>query len=366
LAAAQTPEAELIFPFEVPTVRFAALGGVHVTFADDFQTIWTNPAGMANVENSLGVAQISAQVDDIGTLLTVLTAEGSSAIIASLLTNRLYATADTAGPIALGYVNKGFGVGLLNRNRLQLSWIDPNNLQSTDVRISEEAAFLIGYAFRFENFERTVTFDAGILGRFFYRGLIAQPTLPLQEVRYIFQNYIVQPWETHIAGGFDFGIRFSYKEFFTIAATFYDFAAPGSKIYFDNITAWNNGTMTNQVTSSVRPRLQAGFSFAFDSPFLKRWISEIRIAVDYRGIWDLIDPIATSPSPLLQFGAGLEVRMLEAFTLRAGFSQMLPSGGLGLDMTWAVLDFAFFGKEFGLVPGVLSKYALAVSLSFRY
>jgi hypothetical protein len=190
--------------------------------------------------------------------------------------------------------------------------------------------------------------------------------MALQEIRYIFGQYNTKHFETHIAGGFDVGFRFSYKNFFTIGAVLYDAVGPGTKIYFQNIPAWNNGIMDSQVDSSVIPRIQAGFSFTFESPFLKRWISEIRIAADYRGLWDLISPSVTSLDPLLQWGVGLEVRLLEALTLRVGFSQMLPCGGLGLDLTWTTIDFAFFGKEFGQVPGVLTKYALAVGFSFRY
>jgi len=56
----------------------------------------------------------------------------------------------------------------------------------------------------------------------------------------------------------------------------------------------------------------------------------------------------------------------EVFTLRAGFTEMLPSFGVGLDFSFATIDFAYFNKELGMKPGEHSVNGLSFGITFRY
>ena len=70
--------------------------------------------------------------------------------------------------------------------------------------------------------------------------------------------------------------------------------------------------------------------------------------------------------PLLNIGLGVEVTVLNALTLRAGIADALPALGFGLDLSFMTLDFAVYGRELGLDPGMQPVYAMSLGLLFRY
>jgi hypothetical protein len=116
--------------------------------------------------------------------------------------------------------------------------------------------------------------------------------------------------------------------------------------------------------SEVTRRIDFGFAWRIKDPPFAYYISELIIMADYSGLSEIY---AQAPrDPMLDIGVGLEIRLLEALALRAGFFDMLPSFGVGVNMTYWQFDAAFYGEELGTSPGVFPTYSLALSISFRY
>jgi hypothetical protein len=81
---------------------------------------------------------------------------------------------------------------------------------------------------------------------------------------------------------------------------------------------------------------------------------------------NLLEPFYINPSTLLNLSAGMEMRVLEAISLRAGISDWLPCFGIGFNFTVFKFDVAYKGIEQGSIPGEQTTYAIDVSLQFRY
>ena len=97
---------------------------------------------------------------------------------------------------------------------------------------------------------------------------------------------------------------------------------------------------------------------------LGRFIDSFTLALDYDDILDLASVLPRNP--ILNVGLGLEARLLDIVSLRAGVSDALLNAGVGLDLSALRVDLAVFGTELGLDPGDRPTYNLLASLEFSY
>ena len=63
---------------------------------------------------------------------------------------------------------------------------------------------------------------------------------------------------------------------------------------------------------------------------------------------------------------GLQFKLLDIVSLRAGYYQCLPSVGLGLDLTLFKLNLAYFGRELSNEPGGYPVGCYTAGLEFTY
>ena len=163
----------------------------------------------------------------------------------------------------------------------------------------------------------------------------------------------------------EFGLLYSFRKLFSIGlagrnlalvqlrdfATIQDFLTGGISV------AWYN----------VLPLdLSAGILFRPPLARLNWFISDLIIAADYHDIFDFLIYPPGATNPLLHIGAGLELKLLEIISLRAGYYQCLPSFGMGLDLTLFKLNLAYFGRELSAEPGLYPVYCYTVGVEFSY
>jgi len=100
--------------------------------------------------------------------------------------------------------------------------------------------------------------------------------------------------------------------------------------------------------------------------FLDAYMSNLKLMLDYRDIFDFWTHPATASNPLLHFGLGAEVTLLDVLAVRAGFGGGYFSAGLGMNLTAFHLDLTMFGRELSSEPGLRPQFNLIVSTLFRY
>jgi hypothetical protein len=93
-------------------------------------------------------------------------------------------------------------------------------------------------------------------------------------------------------------------------------------------------------------------------------IDSLVFALDYRDILDLTSLVPRNP--ILNVGLGVEARVLEIVTLRAGINDALPSAGIGLHLGVCTINLVAYGAELGLDPGDRPYYNLLVDFDFKY
>jgi hypothetical protein len=346
---------------DFPFARNMAFGGGHVGLDGDFSSLFTNPAALVGVEQQKSISEFVIDVIDIDVVSNLITADDPLAELSSLLAYRIEASLDMAGPIAFGMVEDNHGWGVFNVTRFGMIW-DRNNIYNVSLTLTEE--FIIAGAYGWRLYDGTNSrFDLGLTAKLLVRMGYNSPPLYVQQLRYLLQDLVESPFETQLGAGVDTGFRWTLYDSLSFAAVLYDPFSPVWVTQYSKMEKIASQEMIAQGSVPVTPRASVGISWKMASPFWYRYFSGITFSLDYFG---LLDNLSERPrDPLLNFSAGLEVRMLEVFTIRGGLRDLLPSVGVGLNYTFMNVDIAFYGKELGVEPYQYVTWAITLDFSFR-
>jgi hypothetical protein len=349
----------------MPSARLGALGGNHAALADDFYTIFTNPAGFVDIEEEWNLAEISigayGPVFEILNLISQPRDSLESLDISGIVGPKGFAAGfDMGGPIAWGWVGRGMGIGIFNRTKADAA------LAGTRLRpkISEDILLLGGYSFRLLD-QTSHTLDIGFLGKGFFRGALNLDS-SVFSVMEMFEDPLNQPLTTYLGLGFDLGFRYTFAKSLSVGLVCYDLYSPALVTVYNSFDDFANRVKPDKPGSyaEVTRRLALGVAYRIRTPFLDRYITNLTVMADYRDFIELFAPIPRNP--ILNIGIGAELGLLNILTLRIGIADALPCAGFGLDLKFFKLDCAIRGKELGIDPGLQSTYALDLALLFRY
>jgi hypothetical protein len=356
---------ETIAPFVLPSARSSAIGGNHSALADDFYSLFTNPAAFVGVEQEYSLAEITLRTyGPIFEIMDIVMNSDSESPLENLDLSGIIGAGgfaagfDIGGPLALGWVGKGLGLGLFNRIKTDAV---VNGL-TLHPAISGEILILGGYSFRLLNRSNHML-DAGFIGKGFFRGGMNLDG-SIFDVETLFDNPLDREFKTHLGLGLDLGFKYTFAENLSAALVCFDAYSPALISSFSSFNAFRDQEDPGRAYGIVSPRLDFGLKYRIRSPFLDRYISNFSVMADYRNFLDLTSLIPRNP--VLNMGLGVELLILNVLSLRLGVADALPAAGFGLDLTFMKLDCAIYGKELGLDPGIQPVYAIDFGLLFRY
>ncbi|MDR2445589.1 MAG: hypothetical protein LBD44_06620 [Spirochaetaceae bacterium] len=344
-----------------PFARVNALGGNHVGLNTDFSSLFSNPALFASAEPKKNFAEISLDVIYVDLIYRMIFTDDPLSEMRDAFTDRFTAFIDLGGPIAFGWMGRNYGWGLFNVSRFETIW-DRQAIYMLTPTLSEEFTFAGAYGFS-PYMGNTARLDLGVTTKIFVRlGWISQATY-LQEIKYLMNNLTEIPFEIQFGCGFDVGLRWTLFESLSFGFVLYDPFAPVLVTKYSRASKVADQQMIDQGTVPVTPRASVGISWRMASPFWHYYFSDITLSVDYVGV---LENMAENPrDPLLNISAGIEVRMLEVFSIRGGFLGMQPSCGIGIDFTFMNIDLAFYMKELGILPSSYPTAAITIDISFH-
>jgi hypothetical protein len=354
-----------IVPFQFKSPRANGMGGIHAALADDFDTIFVNPAGFATAKNQFSAAAINATFHDIDTVLRMASSNFSDpAQYIALLKNYFEAGVDFGGPLAIGLIKGNWGLGLMNNQYLKIWW-DRNNIFVLNANVVEEIVFFAGQSFPIPNFEQTVTFTPGYAVKPAVRFVYAPRDVQYIDFRYILQNLQDQPFETHFIFGVDAGFLLSFYDTLYFAGVCRDLFTPVQVRRYEDYSAFtDNPGQAAPSVEFVKPVYDFSICFRTINTFVYDVVEDIVFTVDYHDVGSFFEN--TGRDPFLNIGAGIELRLLRALRFRAGWQQMLPGGGFGIDLGWVTIDAAVYGETFGNQQDDYRRVSLSFGLAFRY
>ena len=362
-------------PFDFSTSREKSMGGEHAALADDFSVILSNPAGLADVPRQFSAADLSIQAEgpvfDIANLLLGGSSTSVAGITSFLADNdyKIHAGAEISGPFAFGYTGGGLGFGLFNKTGLVLNITDITDI---DLDAAENILLTGGYAVRFD-LGKGNELAAGLSAKGFVRGSV-DPTMGITQL-YDYVSGASSPMSvlsdtfTLTTGiGIDAGLRWSWEGQLAAGLVCHDVYSPAIVSQYSSLMGFLSdpaGSSEGSPTyDTIDRKLDFGLMWKPRLDRLSHIIDSLVIAIDYKDILDFMSLIPRNP--ILNVGAGMEARILDIVTLRAGVDEALLSAGIGLDLGVLTLSLAAYGSELGLDPGDEPYYNLLVDFGFKY
>jgi hypothetical protein len=355
---------EEVDPFVMPSARASAMGGRHAALADDFYALFSNPAGFVGVEEEFSAAELT--LSSYGPVFEILDlVQGNLDSLDNLDISGIVgrggfaAGFDVGGPLALGWVGRGLGLGVFSRfsTNATVSGATIRPVTSFDMLMAG------GYSFRILDRGSNVL-DLGFLGKGFFR-VSTESEAPIIDIGDLFDDPLEVPLKTALGMGIDMGIKYTYAGTFSAALVCFDPYSPAMVTSYRSASGFLDGDDASGTGYAVvKPRLDIGFKYRIRSTFLDRYISDFVVLADYH---DFLDLAALIPrNPILNIGLGMELKVLESLSFRAGIYDALPAAGFGLDLGFMGLDCSIYGRELGLDPGIHPVYGLDIGLLFRY
>lgn len=346
--------------------RTAAIGGLHAADPAGFDSLFSNPAGLAFSEGEWMYSRIALSA--AGPIFDIANMAVNNTDILSNLTSlvdpagRLYTSMDLAAPIALGYVGRGLGIGIFNRTYVI---INAPSITTTFLTFGEEVLLTGGYAKRLTLGEGHLL-DLGIALKGFLRNEFAWSGA-LTDVSTAFDDIFGGiPFNIVTGLGVDLGATWNFGDY-ALALTARDAFTPYIASSYTSYNGFKADPAANKIetaTDLMPVDLSLGFRWSPRWLFLARSGSELILLADYRNIWGLFRIL--DRNPILELSLGAEVVMLEILSIRAGMRDALPSAGFGLDLQFFDLSLAMYGKELGLEPGQRPVFNLDFAIDFRY
>jgi len=214
----------------------------------------------------------------------------------------------------------------------------------------------IGFAFRIFNFEHS-SLDAGLTFKPFARGMV-QEEIKITDLIGGTDEFIENISIPVIVGGtFDAGLMYRWGGL-RIGFTFNDIYSRGRVVYeyslADDVKNRNNYYIPFTMNLGV----------ALDFKLFK--VFGLTLAADWHNIRNVFQQDDyLQRNWLLDLSAGFQLSLFNVLKFRVGFNELLPSCGFGLDLGPFKLDLAYYGREFGREPGLLSTAVVEASISIK-
>ncbi len=370
----------------LPSAAASAAGGSHVAAATGFDALFANPAGLAGAASEFSVARLSVQTTGpvftlAGLVMRSLAGEDPTSLLSSSdvqqLLLSLYARATVTGPLAFGYVGGGMGFGVYNVSDATVQSV-PGGLETIlGERILLRGGYGLSIPIPLDSDSAssatgswgTASVGLGVKG--FVRGDVTVATTLLGLPTFlesIGPGLLADSPFSLISGfGVDLGLRYVFPVPVTIGLTVEDLYTPTAVTGYSSFPDFLDGesAAAGTVYAILPQRINLGVLWTPGLGVVDRYVSDLRLMLDYRDIFDFLIAPAASRNLALQFGLGAEARLLDVLSVRIGFSDGLLAAGLGLDLTHVRLDAAMFGSELSGEPGLRPQYNLAIGLEFR-
>lgn len=352
-------------PTNIESARLAGFGGAYTSLEAGIDTLSTNPAALANVNKRWSFARLSMNIDGpIFEIPTIMQSDEMTNDLLDLIAQNRGVHLGTAltGPIAFALVDRNFGFGIFNRS---IVIGDLPAITSAKVLVGEEILLTGAYGLDVYSIQNH-SFALGLQLKGYFQTFLGQTGTALSVIS-TFENLDLNEIPAFLSIGFGIDVGFIYRfgKNFQAGLVCKDLFTPVYTSEYASFSEYLDGTPIDKPTNTrLDPQLNFGISYSVPVP--ADWIvfSGFKIMADYKNMLDFLKPVYRNP--ILNLAFGTELTFMDVVSLRAGLHEGYLASGLGLNLTYFVIDFAMYGSELGLEPGARPNLNMAFSISFEY
>ncbi len=377
-------------PAAIRGIRALGMGDAFTAAADDQNVFFYNPAGTVQRTGSqmtfleltgtvgtdlLDAYDFISDKEDQLTKFNELTPQQQVALINEMdrtitpLNPRLGVglpnTSYLSGPIGSRY---HFGAGLFGQVEGGFR-INTGIVPSLDYDINADGVLGFNLAKRFDQVWKVPgKVGVGVNLKYIERNQIRDERVSFLQL----EDFEAPPLQNASGFGADLGLLYQPTDRWNVGLTSLDFL--GTSLDFDAVAAEKGFTAKPGRTSTIKSRWNLGVAWTPSKIGVSRFSvptgNRLLLAADVKDIFNAESKVLFGDSFVpdtawAHVHLGAEYRWW-FLRLRAGANQGYPTFGLGLDIPFLKVDYAYYSDELGLFAGTLKQTNHMVSLALRF
>jgi hypothetical protein len=377
-------------PASIRGIRALGMGDAFTAVADDQNVFFYNPAGSTQRTGSL-VTIIDLPVTigtDLMDAVDFIDANENKLTNFNTLTPQEQANLINDIDRTISKLNPHLGVGLPNTNYLSgpigngWHWgtggfgqvegsfrMNTGLIPSLDYDVNADVIIPVNVAKRFKSvWKAPGQVGVGINLKYVQRNQIKEDNVSFLQL----EDFSAPQMQKAAGFGADLGLLYQPNQRWNIGLTSLDFL--GTSLDFDAVAAEKGFTAKAAHKSSVKPRWNAGFAWTPGrlglSSFGVATKNRLLLAMDVKDLFNADSKVffgdgivADTAWTHLYLGAEYRWWFLR---FRGGANQGYPTFGLGLDIPFLKLDYAYYSDELGHLAGTVKQSNHMLSLAFRF
>jgi len=360
-------------PFAIPTARSSGMGGAHTAYTDNVFALLVNPAAIMRVrqksyfavssallspQSTFGLIRpiqdaIGGNMSALGNAADVISKRGDGNVPLGFDVREL--------PLSIAWVADGFGYGVWSR-----VFVNPNIIGTyVDLNVYGDVIMPVGVAVKILETD-SHAIDMGLTAKPFVR-VLAQERASITDLMED-SNKFADSISVPVLAGVGFDVGFMYRWDIGLNAGF----------TISDVASWGRSVAVirgNKDTNDYYVPLAFNLGVAYDFKIGHFWTSAPRFlantgltfAFDWHDIGNAFNQndYLDHRNALLDISAGVQLSFYDKYMLRFGMNEMLPAVGLGVNLGPMEIDLAYYGRELGYEPGMLSVPMLDLTIAYR-
>lgn len=359
---------------EVLSTRHLGLGGFYTSDTNSYFSYWINPANAALTGNRFLFPSVTintkGNLEQIPVIIGSLTnsseeESGSMDSILNALSSSENINIGTSinGPLCFGAIKNNFAWGIFNRTYI-LAEIP--SVSTSNIYAGEELCGKIAYGYPIKLSGVTLALGMGATGFMQIEGFYNNAITELSSF-----NFATMPLYTNLGFGLDIGATLDLFKILKLSVVWDNFFQKTLIIKNNSFKEIFKMKNKDKEIESLTPYIKVGLAFNIPTKKItKGFITSWDLFIDNHDLLNFVDFIKDNRNPLkqnclLDFSAGTELVIFNTLCFRFGISESYWAAGFGMKLGYLNLDYAIYGEELSLEPGITPVLNMSFGITIQ-
>lgn len=359
---------------EIISPKHLGMGGLYTTDTNTYFSYLINPANAALTGEKFLFPSVTinakGSLEQIPVIIGALNAKSeddsnSMETILNTLSDSENINIGTSinGPLCFGAIKNNFAWGIFNRTYI-LAEIP--SVSTSNIYGGEELAGKLAYGYPIKLPGITVALGMGITGFMQFEGFYGDSITELTSF-----DFTAMPLYTNLGIGLDIGGTIELFKVMKLSVVWDNFFQKTLIIKNNSFKEIFNFQKKDNKIDSLDDKIKAGLAFNIPTKKItKGFITSWELYIDNHDVLNFVSFLKDEKSPLkqnflLDFSAGTELTIFNTLCFRFGVNESYWAAGFGMKLGYLNFDYAIYGEELSLEPGITPVLNMSFGITIQ-